>query len=449
MNPVMPIDTMKSSEPLSHIEGYQQEAYRMQSDVPWVRHLQQKGSAEFQRLGFPGRREEDWRYTSVDPFLKHAFSTVVQTKESNDHALEVLGAGRQTDVPVGVKLACINGVVIGLDTLHATLPPGVLVMTLLDAMHQYPEHTQPYLDTILKTKHGFHAQNTAMLECGLFIYVPAHVCISEPILLVHWQTQAFAATYLRHLIVAETGAEVTLIEDYQGAPNIAYYTNTITELYVAPKAKINHYKMQRESHLAFHVGHLAVQLTEGASVESHVFSLGGRWSRSDVHCDLSAPQSSCTLNGLYVPGDQQHMDHHTWVYHDAPDCISVQDYKGILTGKSRAVFNGQVHVAPFAQKTVAKQQNKNLLLSKQAEIDTKPQLDIAADDVLCTHGATVGQLDEEALFYFATRGITERDATQYLIQAFAIDNLKAMGHDALTAWMIGLLYHHLGTDYES
>lgn len=424
---------------------YQQQAESVRSQVPWVLALQQQGLKDLQQLGFPTKRDEDWRYTSVDGFLKQPFDRMTQTDEQS---LTSLAVGHQVDVPWGHKLAFVDGVILGLEALQGALPPGVMVTSLQTAMHSHADKIRPYLGQILQSKHGFHAQNTAMLELGLFIYVPAYVQVTEPILLVHWQTHTGQASYLRHVVVAETGATVTLIEDYQGDANACYYTNTISELYAGSQASIRHYKVQRESKLAYHVGHVAVQQTEGSDVKSHVLSLGADWSRSDVRFDLQAPYASCQLNGIYALCEQQHMDHHTWVYHNAPACTSEEDYKGILTGKSRAVFNGQVHVASLAQKTVAKQQNKNLLLSKYAEIDTKPQLDIAADDVLCTHGATVGQLDNEALFYFATRGIEESEATHYLIQAFAADNLRAMHHDPLATWVGGLLNQHLGSHYD-
>lgn len=198
---------------------------------------------------------------------------------------------------------------------------------------------------------------------------------------------------------------------------------------------MRHYKLQREGNAAWHFGHFAVKLSEGSQVDSHALSLGALWSRFDACFSIREPHARCFLNGIYAPKGQQHMDHHTWVYHDAPHGTSEQDYKGIVSEAAHAVFNGQVHVARHAQKTVAKQQNKNLLLSKQAEIDTKPQLDIAADDVQCTHGATVGQLDIDALFYFATRGIGVQEATEYLIQGFVAENLRAIGHDEFAAWL--------------
>jgi Fe-S cluster assembly protein SufD len=244
--------------------------------------------------------------------------------------------------------------------------------------------------------------------------------------------------------VAEKGSQASLIEDYCGEAGQCYYTNTVTEVHLAEKASLTHTKIQRESKLAYHVGHLAVKQAAHSQLDSHLFSLGGQWVRSDLTIHLDEPHASCGMNGMYVPFDGQHMDHHTLVRHQAPDCQSVQDYKGIVSGHARAVFNGRVVVAKDAQHTSAKQQNKNLLLSTNAEIDTKPQLEIFADDVVCTHGATVGQLDEEALFYLATRGIEHEEASRYLMQAFMTDNLRAIPNAKLAAWIGDLFNEQIG-----
>ena len=423
------------------VNFYQNEAEQSQSEYPLLRSLQAQGLAAFQRLGFPDRHDEDWRYTPVTEFLKQSFHCPRPDASPNAQVI----ISKQADVPWGNKLVYVDGVLMGLDALRKELPPGVMVLPILEALQTVPEKVTPYLDKILTSQHGFHAQNTAMLQLGLFIYVSANIRITEPILLVHWQTRAEQAIYLRHVVVMESGASLSLIEDYQGQADVSYYTNNITEIVAGPNACLKHYKVQRESIAAWHVGHLAVRLAMASRVESHIVSLGAGWSRFDARFALTEPKAECVLNGVYIPSGHQHMDHHTWVHHDAPNGTSHQDYKGIVKDAAHAVFNGQVHVARHAQKTVARQQNKNLLLSKQAAVDTKPQLDIAADDVQCTHGATVGQLDADALFYFATRGIAVKEATKYLIQAFAADNLSAIGHEEFSAWLQSRI---VGANYE-
>lgn len=404
--------------------------------IPWLAHLKQDALTDFRRIGFPTRKDEEWKYTSVDAFLKQRF---VNANANN------VAANIKTDIPIDcLEVAFINGEVIGIERLAAILPAGIIVQPLAQALIDHADKIKPYLGQIVQTEHGFQALNSAMLQCGLFIYLPEGSCLSETLLLTHWQNQSQQATHLRHLVIAEAGSRATIIEDYRGDESSSYFTNTITEVYVAPKAAITHYKFQRESKLAYHIGHLAVKQAKDSQFDSHLFSFGGKLVRSDATFSLEESRARCSMNGIYAPADGQHMDHHTLVTHAVPDCNSAQDYKGILTGHSRAVFNGKVVVAKDAQRTEAKQQNKNLLLSIDAEIDTKPQLEIFADDVVCTHGATVGQLDEEALFYLATRGIEYAEASQYLVQAFAHENVRVIKDAKLATWLSSLLIQQIG-----
>ncbi len=415
---------------------YQQQALAAVSGLPWLAQLQSTALADFERMGFPARKDEEWKYTSVEGFLKQRF---VNADSQAKHAPSL------ADLPISCsKITLINGVVAGVDALTAALPAGVVVLPLALALVSHAEKIKAMLGQILKQAHGFHALNTAMLQCGLFIYLPAGVRLTEPLWLAHWQDQPQQATHIRHLVIAEAGSSATIIEDFQGDVATEYFTNTITEVYLAAFAAITHYKIQREGKLACHVGHLAVKQAGRSQFDSHLFSFGGKLTRSDVTFNLAEPHARCSMNGIYAPTEGQHMDHHTLVTHAVPDCSSAQDYKGILSGHSRAVFNGKVIVAKDAQHTEAKQQNKNLLLSPDAEIDTKPQLEIFANDVICTHGATVGQLDEDALFYLATRGIERAEASLYLIQAFAAENIRAITDANLSMWLSGLLSEQIG-----
>lgn len=417
------------------MDFYQKEASMQISANPLLPKLQKEALAEFEGFGFPTRLDEDWKYSYPKSFLEHKFATHKPLTQLDNHAISVMANSKQMDVPVGLKVTLINGIALGLDLLATALPNGVLVLPLQDALASHPNLVLPYLGKLLTHEHGFQALNTAMLSNGLFIYVPKDVCVADPLLITHWQTESDEATYLRHLVVAESGSVINLIEDYQGQPATSYFTNTVTEIFLADSAVVTHYKMQRESKLAYHVGHIAAKVNAKARFDSHLFQLGGKWVRSDIKVNLIEEKANCLLNGLYLPHDGQHMSQHTTIHHDAPACISEQDYKGILTGTSRAVFNGKVVVAKHANGTEARQQNKNLLLSKTAEIDTKPQLDIYADDVLCTHGATVGQLDAEALFYLATRGILHSEASRYLIQAFIAENIQKISDNTLSNWI--------------
>ena len=418
------------------LDFYQQQAKTGISTFPWLAQLQSKALNELKRIGFPNRRDEEWKYTPVDVLLKQLF---VRPQDRVSSAVPPV-----SDVPVTRQIHLYNGLISGIKELVSQLPEGVLVIPLSQALMQHAALVRSYLGATVQQEHGFHFLNTAMIACGVFVYVPAGVCIEEPIILTHVQDQMNQAVHLRHVVVAEAGSQVTLIEEYVGADNCCYLTNSVTEVCVAAGAKVTHYKIQRESKLAYHLGHVSVKQATHSEFASHSLSLGGKLVRCDISLYLQEEQAQCLLNGIYAPAEGQHVDHHTTVHHLAPNCRSDQDYKGILTGRSCAVFNGKVIVAHGAQHTDAKQQNKNLLLCAQAQVNTKPQLEIFADDVLCSHGATVGQLDEEALFYLATRGIDKLEASHYLIHAFAQDNVRLIPHQQLADWMGRLLTQQVG-----
>lgn len=394
---------------------------------PQVEGLRREAQAALKAFGFPTRRDEDWKYSPADEFCKQRFEVC-----------DTPGAPLADSFP-SMPSYLMSGQVLQ----AAQLPEGVIVLPWADALMLHAEKIGPILGRILKDRHGFHAQNTAMLSRGLFIYLPKNIVLTEPLRLVNWQNQQ-KASYLRHLVVLEEGASATFIEDYQGESEAAYYTNVITEVMLHPRASLKHYKVLREGRQAYHFGQLAVRQAAHSFFETHSFAVGGQWVRSDIDVEFVEPHASCVMNGIYMTEAKQHLDHHTKIYHRVPHCNSEQDYKGLVTGHSHVVFNGIVHVSPKAIKTVAHQSNKNLLLSKHAEVDTKPQLEIYADDVVCTHGATVGQLDHEALFYLETRGIPLSEAHSFLMRAFVEENLQRLGHPELSRWMSQLLNQQMG-----
>tara|TARA_Y100000588_G_C14255122_1_gene925093 strand:+ start:1328 stop:2593 length:1266 start_codon:yes stop_codon:yes gene_type:complete len=417
------------------LEFYSEQARQRQFNTTWLSDLQQKALDDFCRLGFPTKKNEEWKYTSTASFLQHEFKAF----QDNSVSKQI-----KSDIPVELSLDIINGLISNLKAIQSALPKGVIVTTLEDALANHQDLIKPYLSKIFEHEHGFQALNTAMMHAGVFIYLPKHVELEQPLLLNHWQDVEQQAVHLRHVLVAEPHSSMTVIEQYRGHEGVCYFTNVVTEVYAASSAKVSHYKIQQESKRSYHIGHFAAKLMAKSEVNSHSVSFGGKLVRSDVIMDMFESQSKCLMNGIYAPGAKQHIDHHTLVEHRVPDCLSVEDYKGILAGDSRAVFNGKVKVAKDAQKTEAQQQNKNLLLSTNAEVDTKPQLEIFADDVVCSHGATVGQLDEDALFYLATRGIGRAEASRFLIQAFAAENLKKMDLTVLSDWIQKQLNQHLG-----
>lgn len=419
------------------LDFYQQQASARLSTIPWLAQLQSKALKKLNHYGFPGRHDEEWKYTRVDSLLAQHFT-------AGNREVVTLPDSRISDLPITNQVVIHNGQISALEQLAQEVPAGVLILPLTTALAHHPELLQPYLAKILHEEHGFHCLNTAMLHSGIVIYIPQNVCLKTPIVLAHRHDQENQAVYLRHLIIAEAGSQATIIEDYQGEEGTCYLTNTITEIFVGADAKVAHCKLQRESKNAYHLGHVAVQQGRRSEFANHSLSLGGKCVRSDLSVYLQEEKAYCLMNGIYAPAEGQHIDHHTTVHHLVPGCSSEQDYKGILSGHSRAVFNGKVLVAKDAQHTDAKQQNKNLILSAHAEVDTKPQLEIFADDVQCSHGATVGQLDEEALFYLATRGIDRVEASHYLIHAFAQDNLRLIPQSKLAELMSHLLIQQLG-----
>lgn len=415
------------------LEAYQEQ---IKASAPWIALLQSKAIADFNRHGFPKRDHEDWKYTDLASLLKLSF--VPPAPASSPYTL-----GAQ-DVPVKKSLIIHNGNFLDPESLVKTLPPGVLIQPLSQALSQHEDLVRPYLGTILQQEHAFHFLNTARMQGGLFIYIPPGVSIEEPIAIVHIQDQNKQELYLRHLVIAAAHSQCTLVEEYRGKEGCCYLTNAVTEVSLGTASQLTHYKIQNESKAAYHLGHLSVKQLARSQLFSHSLSLGGALVRSDTSISLQEEHAQCLMNGIYAPTQGQHIDHHTLVHHEVAHGVSDQDYKGILSGSSRAVFNGRVVVAKNAQHTKARQQNKNLLLSDLAEIDTKPQLEIFADDVLCSHGATVGQLDEESLFYLATRGMDRAQASHCLIQAFAQENLQRIAHPKLADWMGRLLMEQLG-----
>lgn len=413
------------------VSFYKQQAQNALSDIPWLASVQTQALKNLERRGFPTRHHEEWKYTSVEALLKQTFAPSEQASASLAVA---------ADLPLAQQVVIHNGRI----AIESDLPAGVLVLPLARALKEHADLVQPYLSHILEQEHGFHALNTALMHCGVVVYIPKGLTVDEPIVLSHYQDQEQHAVHLRHLIIAEEGAQATIVEHYQGQEETSYFTNTVTELFLGASAQLTHYKIQREGKAAFHLGHIAVKQEAHSQFASHSLNLGAALARSDLSIKLQKEFAHCLMNGIYAPAEGQHVDHHTTVYHLVPNCSSEQDYKGILKGRARGVFNGKVIVAKDAQHTNAQQQNKNLLLSANAEINTKPQLEIFADDVVCSHGATVGQLDEDALFYLASRGIDKVEASQYLIHAFAEDNLRLIPNRKLADWMSQLLTQQLG-----
>jgi Fe-S cluster assembly protein SufD len=390
------------------------------SNGSWLAPLREHAMDSFRELGLPSTKDEEWKYTNVAPIAKIDF------KPQSAAAVNEIGAKALSDfsLPEAEKsqLVFVNGVLRqDLSSLIA-LPPEVVAIDLSRAI------TDARYSEIVRTQlarkadyvaHSFTALNTAFVSSGAFIYIPKNVVVEAPIHLLFLSEGNQTANFPRVLVVAEANSDLTLLESYVSSDDDAYFTNAVVEIVLEEGARLEHYKVQRESARAFHVATTAVDLGPNSSYDATTITFGGQLSRYDIAVNMDHEGAECWVDGLYLVTGTQHTDTHSVIDHRKPHCTSHQLYKGILDGKSRAVFNGKVFVRHDAQKTDAMQTNKNLLLSNEARVDTKPQLEILADDVKCAHGAAVGQLDEDELFYLETRGIHPSLARNLLTYGFA------------------------------
>ncbi len=380
--------------------------------------LQRQAIERFAELGFPHRKMEEWRFINVAPIAGTRFDLAPAT---NGVAAADLAAWDYPDCALAVV---VNGRFAPELSRLDGLPEGVAVVGIAEALERGPAAVAEQLGRHAGfADNAFTALNTALFRDGAAVVVPAGAIVEKPInLLVVGRTQAEPiACFPRNLIVAGESSQVTEVEQYVTLGEGAYLACPVTEVVAGPNAVVDHYKLQRESVEAYHVATLQILQDRDSNFSSHSLSWGGGIVRNDVNALLDGEGCEATLNGLYMVEGSQVVDNHMRVEHAKPHCDSHELYKGILEGRSRAVFSGRIYVHPGAQKTDAKQTNRNLLLSKEALCNSNPQLEIFADDVKCTHGSTVGQLDDNAVFYLRSRGIGEEAARSLLTYAFAAD----------------------------
>jgi Fe-S cluster assembly protein SufD len=379
--------------------------------------LRRAAMERFADLGFPTLRQEEWRLTNVAPIVQGTFHW---PQGDPDAVASGLIAPHVFDA--AARLVFVDGRFAPRLSSTAELPAGTIVASLAEVLARSPGLVEPWLARSAKfDRHPFVALNTAFLSDGAFIYIPRGAVTGPIQLLFLSSSEGGRATlsFPRNLFVADESSQTTIVETYAGEG--AYFTSPVTELFAGPGAVIDHYKVQRESLAAFHMATFQVHGERACVPSSHSISIGGALVRNDVNAVLDGEGIDCILNGLYFGDGRQVVDNHMRVEHAKPHCASHELYKGVLDGKSRAVFNGLIHVHKGAQKTDAKQSNRNLLLSRDAIANSNPQLEIYADDVKCTHGSTVGQLDEDAVFYLRSRGIGAEAARSLLTYAFASD----------------------------
>lgn len=391
---------------------------KLDANVPnWVRALRTRGMEEFQKLGFPTTRVEDWKYTDTSVIAREAFTL------REPLAADAILAEQSARMLPGTAVLCfVHGRALEATPSGQRLPSGSRFLSLRQAWVQEERLVQDALGTCA-TEHdaSFTALNLAFLEDGAFLWIPPVADLATPVQLLFAGGGVTQPTLVspRNVVVVGERANVTLVEWWYGESAVPYLTNAVTEIVLAPGARIDHIRITSEQGAMLHMARTAVRQSAGSSYTSRVLTFGGRWARVETETRLAEEGSQAVFDGLYIAANTSLVDHHTTIDHVARNTTSRELYKGILDGASRGVFNGKVYVRPKAFKSDAQQMNKNLLLSDDAEIDTKPQLEIFADDVKCSHGAAIGRLDEDALFYLRARGIGADEARRLLIFAFA------------------------------
>ena len=410
--------------------------------LAWLKRLREDAFARFCEAGFPTTKDEDWRFTNVAPIARTVFRPARAAKLTADQ-----GTVFQPQGKTAATLVFVNGRYAPELSEASGVPKGVTATSLRARIETHPETLEKHLGRYAdKQRDAFVALNTAFLADGAYLHVPRGIVVDAPIYLLYLATEEAAATvtHPRNLIVADDESQVSVIEDYVsiGGESVAF-SNAVTELIAGESTVAQHYLIEREHLKAFNVSTLRIQQGRSANVASHSLLLGGGLVRNNVHPVLAGEGGECLINGLYLGTGRQHLDNFMHVEHASPHCGSRQFYNGILDGNAHGVFHGRIVVHKVAQKTDAKQTNRNLLLSDDAQIDTKPQLEIYADDVKCTHGATIGQIEENALFYLQSRGISEAEARKLLLLAFAEECVERMHSVVAREHIEGLIRQHL------
>ncbi len=410
---------------------YRSEFERMADHLPgarmaWLHEFRQQALREFDAKGLPTTRDEAWKYTDVGPVARRGFSLREPTAPVSLAALESYLLPRAPSA--GYRLVFVDGrysraLSSGPDHTH-----GGQIKSLAEAIEHSPDLIKDRLGGLADaTTQGFAALNSALFSDGVYLHLDSGTAVVEPIELVYVASGEAATTaQLRNLIIAEDNSRATIIETYIGLGDAPLLTNALSEISLGDGAEIEHYQMEHEAAGSYHIRESRIQQNRASHYTAHIMHGGARLARNEIRVALDGEDAQCILNGLYLGRARQHLDIYTWIDHRQPGGTSRQFFKGILEGHARGVFSGRTVVHPAAQKTDAQQINHNLLLSDEAEADSRPQLEIYADDVKCAHGATVGQLDPDALFYLRSRGLSEHDAHALLIHAFASDVIQRM-----------------------
>ncbi len=401
--------------------------------IPWIARLRDQAMSEFQQHAFPDTRVEAWKYTDLRGLQRRTFSPAIASGRISESALQPWLFNHE---PMH-RLMFVDGRFAPDLCPFQTWLDGVTLTSLATVMEHSPDTLEAVLGrTLITDRPGFDAMNTAFLQDGAFIRLDRDAVLEQPVHLLFISTgQADAMTTVRNVIQAGPGSAATVIESWVALNDASSLTNTITEIVLDENAALQHYKLEQEGAAATHIGGLYILQDRNSHLDAHSIALGGRLVRNELQVDLNGRGAACTLNGLTLTHHQQHVDNHTRIEHHQPQATSHEYYKGILDDRSRTVFSGRIVVHPDAQQTQAQQSNHSLLLSSEAEADARPQFEIYADEVQCTHGCTVGELDAEALFYLRSRALDEDAARSLLVYAFAADVLERMHLDPVRHYL--------------
>lgn len=386
-----------------------------------IHRIRQEAFQRFERMGFPTKRDEEWRYTNLKPILKHDYRVFPEA----EHNLEYRDVKPYFLADVdSYKLVFIDGVFSS--WLSETTHDKFDVCTFSSVLSKYQDVAEKYFNRALPQEESLAAINTAFAREGAYIRIRKNQTVEKPIQLLFFTTNTGqpVLNQPRNLVVMEENAEAIITERHQSLSDQAVLTNVATEIFAQNHSRLHYYKVQNDGLEASLIDNTSVRQAAHSSVRMGTFSFGNRFVRNNLNFFLEESHTETALDGITIIGDKQLVDHHTLVDHQVPNGYSNELYKGIYDGSAKGVFNGKVMVHPHAQKTNAFQENNNILLTDRASIDTKPQLEIYADDVQCSHGCTIGQLDEKAMFYLRSRGIPEKEARALLLYAFASDGLR-------------------------
>lgn len=410
-----------------------------------IQQLRTAALKTFEQKGFPSKKEEAWKYTSLNSLIQNDYTLFPSSEKAVD--LNEIKHVFLYEVDT-YKIVFVDGVHSPFlsDTTHDGLDVCLLSAALTKP--KYSDLINRYFGVIATKEESMTALNTSYAREGAYIYIPPSIVAEKPIEIIHLATGDQGPVWLqpRNLIVVDTNAQVQIIERHQSLVEHQAVTNSVTEIFAHREALVDYYKIQNDLDTASLIDNTYISQDTNSHVSVHTFSFGGKITRNNLNYFQNGERINSTLKGITLLQEKQHVDHYTLVHHAQPNCESHQDYKGIFSDRSQGVFNGKILVDKIAQKTNAFQQNNNIILDDKAKVNTKPQLEIFADDVRCSHGCTIGQLDEEALFYLRTRGIPKKEAKALMTYAFANNVLESVQISALKKRINKLIAQKLGVN---